>query len=250
MKSFIFFLLTLFVIPLGWSQSPTITVTSLEWPPYTSEGLKDLGASAAVATEAFKVMGYDLKIEFYPWNRAVQMAKQSRGYVGYFPEYYSQEIAADFIYSDPMGSGPLGFVERVDTPIVWSTLEDLKKYVIGTVLGYLNTDEFDALVAQGLIKTEAVVDDATNLAKVANKRMPLAVIDPNVMRFLLKNEKSIIPYRDILQFNDRVLAVKELYMCFKKGPDGEKYVKIFNEGLKRINADQIMRDYFATLSKS
>ena len=62
-------------------------VTSLDWPPYTNEKLPAQGASSAVVTEAFKAAGDSVKIEFYPWSRAVMMAKTDKAYVAYFPEY-------------------------------------------------------------------------------------------------------------------------------------------------------------------
>lgn len=231
------------------AQNRTITLTSLEWPPYTSEALNGQGASAVVASAAFKAMGYTLLIEFYPWNRAVAYAKGDSKYQGYFPEYYSKENEADFIYSASMGIGPLGFVERKDTPVKWNTLTDLKDVTIGVVNGYINTVEFDSMVANNQLKVESVVDDNTNIVKVANKRMPLAIIDPNVLNYLLYNEKTAIPYRDMVQFNAKTLEQKTLHICFKKGTEGEKWVSIFNEGLKKINADKIMKDYFASLIK-
>lgn len=252
MKKLVLFF-TLLVLVLGssslFSQGKTVTLSSLEWPPYTSDALKSQGALASVATAAFKAMGYDLKIEFYPWNRAVAYAKDDPKYIGYFPEYYSKENEAYFLYSASMGNGPLGFVERKDSPVKWNSLNDLKNVTIGVVSGYLNTVEFDAMVASKQLKVEAVIDDNTNIVKVANKRMPLAVIDPNVLTYLLYNEKVSIPYRDVVQFNAKTLELKTLHICFKKGPEGEKWDAIFNEGLKKINADKIMKDYFATLIK-
>lgn len=232
------------------AQSQTVYLTSLDWPPYTGASLQDMGASSVVAVAAFKAMGYDLKIEIYAWERAVNLAKVDPKYAGYFPEYYSADNAKDFLYSDPMGSGPLGFVERKDNSIAWNTLDDLKKYVIGVVSGYINTDAFDKMVADKLLKVEAVDDDATNIKKVALKRIPLAVIDKNVLSYLLSTDKTLVQYKNDLQFNARPLELKKLYICFKNDATGAKLAKIFNDGLKKINVDKIMQDYFAkALSK-
>lgn len=227
------------------AQAKTVSLTSLEWPPYTDPALKGMGASTAVVTAAFKAMGYSLKVDFYPWNRAVMLAQQDSRYVGYFPEYYSKDNEAEFLYSAPMGKGPLGFVERRDAPVSWTTLADLKALTIGVVSGYINTQEFDDMVAAKKLKVDPANDDATNIAKVALRRLPLAVIDPNVMAYLLANDKVAMPYRDQVQFNARTLDVKSLYVCFRKGADGQKWAGIFNEGLKKINVDQIMKDYLS-----
>ncbi len=231
------------------AQAKTVTLTSLEWPPYTSETLKAKGASAAVASAAFKAMGYTLSIEFYPWNRAVSYAKDDPKYAGYFPEYYSKENEADFVYSAPMGSGPLGFVERKDAQVKWNTLADLKKVTVGVVNGYINTLEFDTMVTAKTLKAEAVNDDTTNVVKVANKRIPLAVIDSNVLQYLVYNDKTAIPYRDAVQMNAKLLEIKTLHICFKKGSDGEKLAAVFNEGLTKINVEKIMKDYLDSISR-
>jgi polar amino acid transport system substrate-binding protein len=232
---------------LAAQSDKTITVTSLEWPPYTGQSLKDLGASSVVAVAAFKAMGYDLKIEFFPWDRAVYLAKTDPKYAGYFPEYWSDDNAKTFIYSDAMGTGPLGFVERKDAPVKWAALDDLKGITIGVVDGYINTPQFDAMVASKLFKADAAPDDATNVVKVAQKRFPIAVIDPNVLNYLLVFDTKTIQYKDALQFNAQILGLKKLYMCFKRGADGEKYAQILNNGLKKINVDKVMKDYFIAL---
>jgi len=104
----------------------------------------------------------------------------------------------------------------------WSTLDDLKSVTIGVVDGYLNTEKFDSMVAAKQLKVDTAPDDATNIAKVANKRFPIAGIDQNVLRYLLKNDKTSQAYQDALQFNSKLLERKMLFICFKKGPDGEK----------------------------
>ncbi|WP_230425637.1 hypothetical protein [Spartinivicinus ruber] len=81
----------------------TVYLTSLDWPPYTGKKLKQQGASVAVAKAVFKAAGYDLVVEFYPWKRAVDLAKDDPKYAGYFPEYYAAELAQNFTFSEPIG---------------------------------------------------------------------------------------------------------------------------------------------------
>lgn len=223
------------------AETKEIKLTSLEWPPYTGEKLSAQGVSVMVAQEAFKAMGYDLKVEFYSWSRAVDMAKTDPNYAGYFPEYYSDDVAKEFIFSEAMGEGPLGFIENAQKPVAWSTLADLKKNTIGVVKDYVNTKEFDELVAKKELNVEAVAADANNLPKVANNRLDLAVIDKNVFEYLIKTDKMGIENKDKLKFQDKLLETKKLFICFKKGPEGEKLSKIFNEGLKKIKVEDIVK---------
>jgi polar amino acid transport system substrate-binding protein len=220
-----------------------IVLTSLEWPPYTGTELKEQGASVAVAKAAFAAMGYELVVEFYPWKRAVHLAKSDPNYAGYFPEYYSDELKTDFILSQPIGSGPLGFAELKSNPILWNSLDDLKDKKIGVVNGYMNTEEFDKRVAEGSLQASPVTDDLPNLRKLSSKRIDLAVIDQNVMEYLLNTAPELAKTKHAIQFNSKILEDKQLYICFKKGPRGEELTKIFNEGLTKIDADAIMKNY-------
>ena len=45
------------------------------------------------------------------------MTKTDMAYVAYFPESYFKENAASFLYSNPIGVGPLVFIEREDAPV-------------------------------------------------------------------------------------------------------------------------------------
>jgi len=225
------------------AQDKVVKLTSLDWPPYAGEKLKEQGASVAVAREAFKAMGYTLVVEFYPWSRAVKMAKEDAKYMGYFPEYHSADTAKEFNFSEPMGVGPLGFAERSDSRVTWSKLDDLVKYRIGVVQDYVNTDEFDQRVAKKQLKVDVTTSDAKNLQKLDGKRIDIAVVDRNVFNYLLATTPSLESAKKTIRFNDKILEDKKLYVCFKKGPEGEKLAKIFNDGLKKINVTAIMAQH-------
>lgn len=228
---------------LSFSEDKVIQLTSLDWPPYSSKSLDQQGASVAVAKEAFKAMGYTLKVSFFPWSRAVALAKDSSQYSGYFPEYFSDDTAKDFIYSAPMGSGPLGFAERKDKSINWSKLAELKSYRIGVVQDYINTTDFDAMVASKALKSSVTTSDEKNLKKLVSGRVDLAVVDKNVMNYLFKTAPGLSKKAAEVQFNSTLLEDKKLFICFKKGPKGEKLAKIYNEGLKKIDIPAIMAKY-------
>lgn len=226
------------------SAEKVVKLTSLDWPPYSGKALAEQGASVAVAKAAFAAMGYSLKVDFFPWSRAVAQAKNNNSpYAGYFPEYYSDDIAKEFTYSEPMGSGPLGFVEPAGKPVSWNSLDDLKQKRIGVVQDYVNTAEFDAMAASGALKTEAVISDKNNLLKVINGRLDLAVIDKNVMDYLFKTDKALKGKSAKANFNARLLEDKKLYICFKNNAMGKEMAKIYNEGLKKIDVNAIMAQH-------
>ena len=218
-----------------------IRLTSLEWPPYSGAAIEQQGASIAVVRAAAEAMGYQLEVKFYPWNRAVAAAQDPKsGFHGYFPEYYSDDVASNFRFSDSIGSGPLGFVEQSAAPVSWSSLADLKGKAIGVVDGYVNTTEFDAKAAAGELKTEAVSDDLTNIKKVAAGRIALAVIDKNVLAHLLANEPSLAGAKGKVQFNSKLLEDKQLFIAFQKSEQGSAAAEVINQGLKKIDIAAVM----------
>lgn len=227
------------------AQDKVIRLTSLEWPPYAGEKVAEQGASVAVVRAAAEAMGYKLEVKFYPWERAVKMAQDgASGYHGYFPEYHSDEVAKTFVLSDPIGSGPLGFVEQKSAPVAWGSLAELKGKTIGTVSGYVNTAEFDAKAASGELKVEAVTDDLTNVRKVGAGRIPMAVIDKHVLNYMLRTDPALAAVKDKVQFNARLLEDKSLYIAFQRSAKGQEAAKVINEGLKKIDVDAIAGKFF------
>lgn len=227
------------------AQDKVIRLASLEWPPYAGEKVDQQGASVAVVRAAAEAMGYKLEVKFYPWTRAVAMAQDTAsGVHGYFPEYESEDVRKSFVLSDPIGTGPLGFVEQTSAPVAWSSLDDLKGKPIGTVRGYVNTAEFDAKVASAELKAEPVSDDLTNIKKVGAGRIPLAVIDKNVLYYMLETDASLASLKGKVQFNAKPLEDKKLYVAFQRSPAGEEAAKVINEGLKKIDIAAVTAKFF------
>ena len=69
--------------------------------------------------------------------------------------------------------------------MTWKNLDDIggQKLTIGIVVGYANTDEFDAGVGAGMIAAVPSNDDVTNLKKLIRKRVDAVVIDKLVFRY-------------------------------------------------------------------
>jgi polar amino acid transport system substrate-binding protein len=223
-------------------NAKTIRLTSLEWPPYSGEALKQRGATTAVVRAALAAMGYKLEVQYYPWSRAVALVRMPSEFIGYFPEYSSPKIEQDFLLSAPIGSGPLGFAQLLEHPIQWKTLDDLQALRVGVVKDYVNAEEFDRRIADGRQPVDMARDDTQNLIKLASGRIPLAVIDQRVFEYLSRNEPSVAKIRHKLDFNLNLLDEKQLYICFRRSPEGERVRNIINAGLKKIDVNRVMTE--------
>jgi polar amino acid transport system substrate-binding protein len=220
-------------------NAETVHLTSLDWAPYSGKSLENQGASVVVAKAAFKAMGHELVVDFFPWSRAVKLASEPGSkYAGYFPEYLYE--SNEFTFSAPMGQGPLGLVENKSSPITWAQVSDLASIKLGVVQDYVNTEELDALIASGVIKPQVVTSDDINVQKVAGGRINAAVIDANVLSYMLANDSKLSSAKDKVQMNSKLLMNKDLYIAFKNDADGKKWQAIYNEGLGKIDINSLM----------
>ncbi len=224
-----------------------VVITTLEWPPYTSEVLPKGGATTEVVRQAFAAAGLDVDVATLPWKRAIAMAKDDAAVVAYFPGYHCRHVDG-FIASDPIGNGPLGFAENVSARITWNSVDEIgeRKLRVGTVLGYANTDEFDEKAGTGWVRAIPAPDDVTNLRKLARQRIDLAVIDKLVLSYLLATEPTLEPDAEAISFNERPLEEKTLFLCFNDDEAGRQLRDRFNEGLAMIDPDGIVETYFDT----
>jgi len=215
------------------SQAEVVTLTSLDWCPYTCANSPAQGVTSAIVRAAFKAQGYDLKVQFLPWNRAVFNARNEPDVAGYFPEYPGS--TPGFLLSPEIGFGPLGLVEAVDKPVVWKTIADLSSVRLGIVSGYLNTPELDQRISAKAQPIDMAMDDASNIRKVGVGRIDAAVIDANVFNYLLKNDPSLQIVKTKVRMNPRLLDAKSLHVAFTDSDYGRKMAAIFAEGLKKID---------------
>jgi polar amino acid transport system substrate-binding protein len=214
-------------------------VTSLDWQPFSGKALPEGGAGIAVLRAALKAEGLDLEVEFYPWTRAIDTAKEP-GYAGFYPAW-PEDVGEGFSGSPVLFKSPVGFVEPKAKPLVWSKLDDLKGKKIGTVQDYGNTPEFMKLVKSGVIKTEVVPDDLTNIKKVAGERLDGAFIDLNNLSYFLKNDAKNLASQ--VQANGKVLDTKDLVLGVNNSFTNKKAKAILASGIAKINAEKIIKDY-------
>jgi len=236
--------LCLAVSSFATADDKVVRLATLEWAPYTSESVRHDGATVEVVRRAFDAMGYRLEVVFYPWERAVKMGGDaSYGLDGYFPEYYREDHPVGAVYSDPVGYGPLGFAQRTDTTPTWQQLQDLSPYTIGTVQGYANTIDFDALAADGTLSVSESMTDVTNLLKLVYGRVDLSVIDQHVFEYLVVTNPELNAVQQQIQFHHTLLEMKALYVTFND--ESTHLADILNQGLVKIDVRAIQEDIFS-----
>jgi polar amino acid transport system substrate-binding protein len=142
-----------------------------------------------------------------------------------------------------MGQGPLGLVEKKSSPISWAKVSDLSKYKLGVVQDYVNTEELDALIASKEIKPQVVTSDEINVQKVLGGRIDAAVIDANVLNYMLTHSSKLAKDKDQVQMNAKLLMNKDLYIAFRNDAEGKKWQDIYDQGLSKIDINALMTEH-------
>ncbi|MGH8029458.1 MAG: substrate-binding periplasmic protein [Arenimonas sp.] len=223
------------------AEKKPVRLATLEWEPYIGQEMPDQGYCAALIRAAFAQQGMQVEIEFYPWARALHLARIG-AVDGLMPEYFNASRLAEFEFSAPFPGGPLVLYKRHGAAIEFSgdpareqdaVLRALKERRFGVVRGYLNTPVFDA--ASYLVKDEAN-DDATNLRKLVYGRIDLAVIDRRVAEHLIRTEYP--DYARKIEPMSPPLAEIPLYIAFsRKSPRQAELLATFNKGLAALRAN-------------
>jgi len=220
---------------------PVVRLATLDWEPYIGQKLPDQGYTAELIREAFRDQGWDVKIEFYPWARALHLARTG-AVDGLMPEYVHRSRKSEFRSSFPFRGGPLVLYKRqgeiarftadpaTDTDRALSTIKGKR---FGVVRGYLNTPAFDAAT---YLKKEEANDDATNLRKLVYKRIDFAVIDQRVAEYIIRTQYP--DYVNKLEPMQPPLAENPLYIAFSlKSARHEQAMTAFNRGLTNMQKD-------------
>ncbi|MGQ0587444.1 MAG: substrate-binding periplasmic protein [Gammaproteobacteria bacterium] len=218
----------------------SVQLATTEWPPYIGQSLPGRGYVHMLTERAFAASGYRAEIRFYPWARALALARDGK-VAGLLPEYFDAARTGEFAYSRPFPGGPVGFYVRRDSQLSLpksmatkpaEALATLKHLRFGVVRGYLNAPVFDSAPD---LKREDAKDDLTNLRKLYHRRVDAIVIDRNVAEYLLRT--AVPEFAAALAYLEPPLAQHPLYVAFSlTAPDHAALLQAFNRGLDRLEA--------------
>jgi len=225
----------------------TIRITTGESAPYFSEKLDHNGFVCHILTEAFKLEGVRVNLEFSPWNRAMILAKTGKR-DGTFGWFLTAERDKFFFFSDPVAYNYNVFFHLKSFDFDWHTIRDLKGITSGIVLGYTYGEEFDAAVEKRIIPVFSAYSDTSNFKNLLASRIKIFPVDPNIGNYILQHYFSQ-KQRDVITFHPRPLnAPLGMYLLLPKQFDkSRRLLSLFNRGLKRLKQsgryDQIGKEF-------
>ncbi|MCG7534751.1 transporter substrate-binding domain-containing protein [Pseudoalteromonas sp. OOF1S-7] len=231
---------TLFLLMLfGWTlvhATVPIRIATGEYPPFTGSQLVDDGFVNHLIRQALAREGLEAEFVYLPWKRSFQAAQQGQYDMA---SYWvcEHEYQQHFYCSDELYRGQLLLYFRADTPLPqWQTIDDLKPYRIGAILGYEYVPEFRKAMEAGDLDVIMVSNDRLNLNMLLNDRVDLILLSDIAMQSLLiehfpslhvdKIRAHPIPF---LEYRAHVLLPKSL-----KGSAALR--TRFNAGLETLKA--------------
>lgn len=227
-------------IPL-WVSAAEVQLATLEWPPY-SGSIPDQGFLSIIVREALRPSGDTVTVHVLPWRRAVNSAMRGQdGIQGFFSASPAECTQAQGVLSMPIGYYQFGLAQRVDSPVVWNTPNDLFGKVLGVVDGYDNGPLVSKLMESQAIRLETASSDSVNLRKLRAKRMDMASVDVQVFSFLKKQERLTD-----LELNKKVTTPRlPLHVCFNTDTESRKTMERLNRGLRGVRMDAIAKRYIS-----
>ncbi len=197
-----------------------------------SERAPGQGLVIRIATAAMNRSGYEVKTTFLPWARALDLTKAGTvdGIAGV---WFAAERASTLQYSNPLTSTKIGFFKRIDNPVTFATLSELRGYSIGTVRGYANPPAFE----EARLHTEEASDDETNLRKLAGKRVQFVLIEKKAWRRVCSTT-ACRSLKNQLVWMEPAVSVMPLYVAFSRNArNHDELVNAFNQGLEALKKD-------------
>lgn len=217
--------LFLFAFSAHAADEPIILPIATEhYPPYEMEtpinGLQ--GFDYEVVVEAFKLLGYKPEVKFWPWKRAVKLAKIGN-VVGLLTCAYHKDRAEFIHFSDPISLFTNGFYMRsgFNGPKP-DLIEDIIGQKVASIIGYEALKALEDIGAHPMS-----TPDVENAIRILDKgRIDYLYLGREATDFMIKT----VPHESEFEFHP--IIKKEFHFCFSKQyPNVEEIVKEFNAAL-------------------
>ncbi len=224
------------------AEDKKIILASTDYPPYCSNNIENQGIIATVIKEAYKKVGYNVKINFFPWGRALMMARTGK-IDGLALVWYSKEREQWFAYSKSLKvDATVGFYKLKNMKITVNKYDDLKGYKIGYVLHYAYPEGF----LKAPLRKQKSYNDEELVKKLTEGTIDLAIMEKQQGKHLLKNKFP--KHYDRFEFINASNGRKQHFIAIsKKTINYQKKINDFNRGLKLIEQDgtlaKIIRKY-------
>ncbi|CTQ54112.1 Bacterial extracellular solute-binding proteins, family 3 [Roseibium album] len=229
------------------SLADTITITSGEYAPFTTQSDPDGGLVNRIVKEAFARSGVTVKLAWRPWARVIVEARSGKAQAAsYFA--LDTERDKDFIPVGPVVIDISSMFYRAgEEKPVWKNYSELRGNRIGITRGYTYPPDFNTLAENDVLEVETADTDELNLRKLLAKRIDLFPSN-DLITYKLLNEKFSEDERLMIAKTDQVYIAIETYLLIsKKAPNAQELAEKFTKGLDSMRKDGTHAAYVAEL---
>ncbi|TMP32916.1 hypothetical protein CWB98_20885 [Pseudoalteromonas rubra] len=213
-----------------------VRIATGEYPPFTGSKLRDDGFVNHVIRLALTKEGYLAQFDYLPWKRSFQATQQGQYEMA---SYWvcEAEYQQHFYCSDELYRGQLLLYFRADTTLPdWRTIDDLKPYRIGAILGYEYVPEFRKAIEEGELDVIMVSNDRLNLNMLLNDRVDLILLSDTAMQSLLTHHFPSLQ-KDKIRAHPRPFLNYRAHVLFPKLKKDSLLLRDqFNRGLQALKA--------------
>lgn len=252
-KAALFSLITFLVISFAFSASAgdvvEISVGEV-YDPWLGEDHVEGGFIVHVITEAFKEAGYEVEVDFRPWERAYEEAidgdYDATGH--WFEADWRKE---DNYYSNPINTERFVIFYTGENPIPeWEggveELSPLEDYTIGIVAGYTYPAELLEAAEEGKFDLEETTNDSAALQQLNADRTDIFIGPVAVAEELMGGELAHIA--DDISYTEEALVEYEGHLLFPRDQENSpKLLEDFNAGLEQLREDSRYDEFYEDL---
>lgn len=204
-----------------------------EWVPYTSELDPQSKMLERVVTEAYRLEGVAVHYDYFPWKRSY-LKVQHGEYDGTFPWNRTEERDREFlIHKTALTRDESVYFHLKTTPFDWNVVEDLRRYKVGTTLGYRNENLYKEMG----VPFESVATEDLNFKKMLLGRIDVYGTSKVVGYATLKQLFSPEEVK-LFTHHHKPYNVGEFYILFSRVNEtrSRALAEKFESGLKKLKA--------------
>ena len=213
-------------------NAQTITAAGDPWPPFLDPDHPQQGVATELVKAAFASQGDELKLDFVPWQRALEGVKEGE-YDVLIGAWKTQEREGFLKYSEPYMFNDVKFIKKKGSDFEYSGMDSLTGKTIGTVRGYGYGDAFENATN---FKREDAANLMPSILKVIGGRIDFTLEDEVVAKSLISKENP--EALEQIEFVAKPMSSNGLYVASGlKNPKHDEIIASLNKGMAAIKAD-------------
>lgn len=217
------------------ARATTVSIATIEFPPYASASLTEHGLYNAIVAAAFAQEGIEVEFTYLPFSRALSETMKGN-YDALSYAYFEADRRTTLYYSDPFATDAIHFITHNSSAVTrWQDIKQIANYRVGLTRGYSVVPKL-AKAISGSEKVAIVNSDLQNLQLLRHGRIDVFPVELPSFYFLLDEHFSESEQKEF-----RVLAKaldhRKSYLAISKTrPEAQNLLRIFNRGLSKLKS--------------